>query len=109
MTNVVEITKDKSEASFIVKCKDSVFAKNLSRKIYGLWEKCIENGKEPGTYAHDMYMCGDLLTCVPCNENLLLWFDVRVNDERDQKIDMLHEFIKRCATEQYLSDINQGF
>lgn len=106
MTNVVEIIKDKNEASFIVKCKDSVFAKNLSTKIYNLWEKIIENGNVPGTYAHDLYMCGDLLTCVPCNENLLLWFDVLVNDERGQKLDRLYEFIKRCATEQYLSDIN---
>lgn len=106
MTSIVKIIKDKDEASFIVKCKDSVFAKNLSAKIYDLWEKVIENGKKPGSYAHDLYVCGDLLTCVPCNENLLLWFDVRVDDVRDQKIDRLHEFIKRCATSQYLSENN---
>ena len=106
MTSIVKIIKDKDEASFIAKCKDSVFAKNLSAKICDLREKVIENGKKPGSYAHDLYVCGDLLACVPCNENLLLWFDVRVNDECTMKLNRLHEFIKRCAISQYLSENN---
>ena len=104
MTDIVKITTDKDEASFVVKCGDSGFAKGLSGKIRGLWEKISENGKERGSYAYEMKTCGDLLACVPCNESLLLWFDVRKDDGHDKKVDMIYDFVKRCATELYLSE-----
>lgn len=111
MTDIVKITADKDEASFVVKCGDSGFAKGLSGKIRGLWEKISENGKERGSYAYEMKTCGDLLACVPCNESLLLWFDVRKDDghdkkvdSHDKKVDMIYDFVKRCATELYLSE-----
>ena len=99
MTNTTDIIINKTESSFIVKCKDSNFAKELSRKIYSHWDKAMENCKEPGTYAHDLIYSGDLLTCVPCNENLLLWFDIRWGEGYEQKFNLIHEFIKTCISE----------
>ena len=103
MADIVKITADKKEASFIVNCGDPGFAKNLSDKIYRFWEKINENGKERGSYAREMAACGDLLTCVPCNENLLLWFDVQTDRDHDKKVDTICDFVRRCATELYLS------
>ena len=103
MADIVKITVDKNEASFIVNCGDPGFAKNLSDKVYGLWKKFNENGKKRGTYTHEMAACGDLLACVPCNENLLLWFDVQTDCEHDKKVDTICDFVRRCATELYLS------
>lgn len=103
MADIVKIIADKDEASFVVKCRDSGFAKGLSGKIRGLWEKISENGKERGSYAYEMKTCGVLSACVPCNENLLLWFDVRKDDGHDKKVDRIYDFVKRCATELYLS------
>ena len=108
MTDIVKITADKDEASFVVKCRDSGFAKNLSDKIRGLWEKISENGKERGTYAYEMKTCGDLSACVPCNENLLLRFDVWKDGGHDRKVDRIYDFVKRCATELYLSESVRG-
>ena len=104
MADIVKITADKDEASFVVKCRDSGFAKNLSCKIRGFWEKINENGKERGSYAYEMKTCGVLSACVPCNESLLLWFDVRKDDGHDKKVDRIYDFVKRCATELYLSE-----
>ena len=108
MTDIVKITADKNEASFVVKCRDSGFAKSLSGKIRGLWEKIGENGGERGSYAHEMKTCGDLSTCVPCNEDLLLQFDVRKDDWHDRKVDRIYDFVKRCATELYLAESLRG-
>ena len=108
MTDIVKITADKDEASFVVKCRDSGFAKNLSCKIRGLWEKINENGKERRSYAHEMKTCGDLSACVPCNEDLQLRFDVRKDDWHDRKVDRIYGFVKRCATELYLAESLRG-
>lgn len=108
MTDIVKITADKDEASFVVKCRDSGFAKSLSSKIRGLWEKIGENGGERGTYAYEMKTCGDLSACVPCNENLLLRFDVGKDGGHDRKVDRIYDFVKRCATELYLSESVRG-
>ena len=108
MTDIVKITADKDEASFVVKCRDSGFAKSLSGKIRGLWEKISENGKERGSYAYEMKTCGDLSACVPCNENLLLRFDVGKDGGHDRKVDRIYDFVKRCATELYLSESFRG-
>ena len=108
MTDIVKITADKDEGSFVVKCRDSAFAKSLSGKIRGLWEKIGENGGEQGSYSHEMKTCGDLSACVPCNENLLLRFDVRKDDWHDRKVDRIYGFVKRCATELYLAESLRG-
>ena len=108
MTDSVKITTDKDEASFVMKCRDSGFAKSLSGKIRGLWEKFGENGGERGSYAHEMKTCGDLSACVPCNEDLLLRFDVRKDDWHDRKVDRIYDFVKRCATELYLTESLRG-
>ena len=108
MTDIVKITTDKDEASFVMKCRDSGFAKSLSGKIRGLWEKFGENGGERGSYAHEMKTCGDLSACVPCNEDLLLRFDVRKDDWHDRKVDRIYGFVKRCATELYLAESLRG-
>lgn len=108
MTDIVKITADKDEASFVVKCRDSGFVKSLSDKIRGLWEKISENGKERGTYAYEMKTCGVLLACVPCNENLLLRFDIGKDGGHDRKVDRIYGFVKRCATELYLSESVRG-
>ena len=108
MTDIVKITADKDEASFVVKCRDSGFAKSLSGKIRGLWEKISENGKERGSYAYEMKTCGDLSACVPCNENLLLRFDVGKDGGHDRKVGRIYDFVRRCATELYLSESVRG-
>ena len=104
MADILKITADKDEASFVVKCRDSGFAKNLSCKIRGLWEKINENGKERGSYAYEMKTCGVLSACVPCNESLLLRFDVRKDDWHGKKVDRIYDFVKRCAIELYMSE-----
>ena len=104
MTDIVKIAADKDEASFVVKCRDSGFAKSLSGKIRGLWEKISENGKERGSYAYEMKTCGDLSACVQCNENLLLRFDVGKDGGHDRKVGRIYDFVKRCATELYLAE-----
>ena len=108
MTDIVKITANKDEASFVVKCRDSGFVKSLSDKIRGLWEKISENGKERGSYAYEMKTCGDLSACVPCNENLLLRFDVGKDGGHDRKVGRIYDFVKRCATELYLSESLRG-
>ena len=108
MTDIVKITADKDEASFVVKCRDSGFVKSLSDKIRGLWEKISENGKERGSYAYEMKTCGDLSACVPCNENLLLRFDVGKDGGHDRKVGRIYDFVKRCATELYLAESLRG-
>jgi hypothetical protein len=99
MFNTLEIVEDKNQNTFMVKCKTIEMAKRISEKIYNIWELAVEHCADRGTYAETLIHAGDLLTCVPCKETLMLWFDIRMSVDHDKNYDIILDFIKRCTAE----------
>ena len=105
MFNTLVIIADKKHNTFMVQCETQDLAKRMFRKIADLWDLAMEHYDEVGTYAYDLTHAGDLLANVPCNGTLMLWFDITMNSDHEQKFDTIHKFIKQCTAEGLGSDM----
>lgn len=99
MFNTLEIIADKKHNTFMVQCKVQSLAESIYQKIADLWDLAMEYYDEVGTYAYDLTHAGDLLANVPCDGTLMLWFDINMGSDHEQKFDIIHKFIKQCTAE----------
>lgn len=105
MFNTHEIIVDKKHNTFMVQCGTQDMAETMFRKIADLWDLAMEHYRETGTYAYDLVHSGDMLANVPCNGTLMLWFDINMDCDHDQKFDTILKFIKQCTAEGLGSDM----